>query len=217
MVQHNSIDHSGLLTVSYASNSTTVSLTSAAGASTLVSRADHVHTGTSLPWTSGTSMPYGPATNQRVTRTDLGMDFYWDGTRWLSTTIYKVELRQEDTLTWPLTANATVVHRGVPPFNGAYDIYMLNWEWQSAVLTTNTGSAYWTVTLRKYPVPTGASTVLITANTSADTADSTYQKISAINALLGAFGGFFTDSNKTSTPGNHRFMGGHITCRIVGT
>ena len=43
MVQHNSIDHSALLSVSYASNSTSVSFTSAAGASTLVSRADHVH------------------------------------------------------------------------------------------------------------------------------------------------------------------------------
>ena len=215
MVQHNSIDHSGLLTVSYASNSTTVSTASAAGASTLVSRGDHVHTGTSLLWTSGTAMPYGPATNQRVTRTDLGMDFYWDGTRWLSVAIHKIVFGQAGALTWPLAANTTVAARASLPMGTTYDYYLLNWEWGSTVLTTNTGAAYWTTVLRKFN--TAGSVTLATVNTSADTADTVYHKTTALNVLLGSFTQFYTDGNKTSTPGDWRLMSGYITCRLVGT
>lgn len=166
---------------------------------------------------SGTSFPGSPSAGDRYFRTDLGMEFYYDGTRWLSMQIFRIELKQEDTVTWPLTATTSVVHRAVAPFGADFDLWLMDWHWMSVVLTTNTGSAYWTVTLRKFPVPTGASSVLVTAATSADAADNAYQKKSAINALLGSYGGFFTDSTKTSTPGNHRFVGGHITCRVVGT
>jgi hypothetical protein len=58
VVQHSNIDHTGLTgvsTLSYASNANAVSSVSAAGASTLVSRADHVHLGVrSISHTSNT-------------------------------------------------------------------------------------------------------------------------------------------------------------------
>lgn len=58
MVQHNNIDHSGVTGVpslSYASNSNSVAIANAPGASTLVSPADHVHLGvTSVSHASNT-------------------------------------------------------------------------------------------------------------------------------------------------------------------
>lgn len=40
-----------------------------------------------VAWNSGTAFPTA-ATGDRYWRTDLGMEFYYDGTRWLSTTLY---------------------------------------------------------------------------------------------------------------------------------
>lgn len=47
-------------------------------------------------WGSGTAFPTGPTTNQRFTRTDRGIDYYWDGTRWLSTTLYSANYQFGD-------------------------------------------------------------------------------------------------------------------------
>jgi hypothetical protein len=41
----------------------------------------------------GTAFPGSPATNDRYFRTDLSMEFFWNGTRWLSTTLFERELR----------------------------------------------------------------------------------------------------------------------------
>src|SRR3990167_1593521 len=53
---------------------------------------------TGVPWSSGTSMPGTPSSNQRVTRTDLGYDYFYDGTRWLTVEEYSVPLGILDTL-----------------------------------------------------------------------------------------------------------------------
>lgn len=41
---------------------------------------------------SGTSFPGSPATNQRYFRTDLGFEYYYDGTRWLSVQLFDLTL-----------------------------------------------------------------------------------------------------------------------------
>lgn len=41
---------------------------------------------------SGTSFPGSPATNQRYFRTDRGIEYYYDGTRWLSTQLFDLTL-----------------------------------------------------------------------------------------------------------------------------
>ncbi len=57
-------------------------------------------------WNGGTAFPGSPATNDRYWRTDLGLEFYYDGTRWLSTALYTLGLPQADALA-PLAATAT--------------------------------------------------------------------------------------------------------------
>ena len=43
-------------------------------------------------WNAGSSFPGSKATNDRYYRTDLGLEFYWDGTRWLTTTLYVCDM-----------------------------------------------------------------------------------------------------------------------------
>jgi hypothetical protein len=40
----------------------------------------------------GTSFPGSPTTNQRYFRTDRGIEYYWDGTRWLSAQIFDTSI-----------------------------------------------------------------------------------------------------------------------------
>ena len=63
-------------------------------------------------------MPGGPATNQRVTRTDLGnLDFFYDGTRWLTVQLFKTQLATPrlDVAVNPVTATTGSAFRGSFP------------------------------------------------------------------------------------------------------
>lgn len=168
-----------------------------------------------VAWNSGAAFPTA-ATGDRYWRTDLGLEFYYDGTRWLSTTQFSVEMKNEENITWPLAANSSIAFRGAPPFGDTYDIWMETWYTLSQVLTTNTGSAYWTATLRKFD-SAGTTADLCNFTTAADTVDVFYNKEVSIGALLGAYEGFAIGATKTSTPGNFRLHGGRIACRMVGT
>ena len=130
MVQHNSIDHSGVM--SYASNANQTSTANYGGAASTVSRGDHVHLSTGgsgavaidaiwdaagdlavgtgantaarlakgaaganlsqyngvVGWNGGTSFPATPASGDRYWRSDLRDEYFYDGTRWLTTTKY---------------------------------------------------------------------------------------------------------------------------------
>lgn len=167
-------------------------------------------------YAEGTSFPGSPATNEKYYRTDRNLLYYYDGTRWLTTQVFLIELHvMENSITWPPTVNTIPVHRATLPFGSDYDYYLLDWHWLSCVLTTNDGTKYWTADLHKFDGTSGDVSV-VTANTSADTAGNNYAKKTAINALLGSYIGFYTRADKTSTPGAFRFHGGHITCRAVG-
>ena len=164
---------------------------------------------------SGTSNPGAPTSGQQFFRTDLGRFIYYDGTRWLTVDVGNIALRQESAVTWPLTATTSAVHRGHLPTQN--DLWLVSWETTSGVLTTNTGSAYWTGVVRKYNSAGGGDTDIATFNTSADAADTYYRKTVAIGALVGSFVGLYTVATKTSTPGNYRFHGGSIRYREVIT
>jgi hypothetical protein len=166
---------------------------------------------------SGTSFPGSPTAGDLFERTDIesGLICVYDGTRWLSHEIFPIAFSLYS-FTWPLTATTIADHRGVPPFGSDYDLYLMDWESWTTVLTTNSGSAYWTVTLYD-----GAGS-LASFNTSADTHDVAYSKkvaINAVEACTGASAGnsFYTYPAKTSTPGNLRFIAGRVNCRIIVT
>jgi len=87
-------------------------------------------------WNAGTSFPGSKATNDRYFRTDLGLEFYWDGTRWLSTTLYELPL------VWGVNESGqTNKTSAIANDLAAYLVdAFVTWY----VATTNDGSKYWT-------------------------------------------------------------------------
>lgn len=68
----------------------------------------------------GTSFPSSPAVGDGYFRTDRGIEYYWDGTRWLSTQVFVAEIRHTDGAL-PLTATSFL--RGTGPYLGTYSLY----------------------------------------------------------------------------------------------
>lgn len=108
---------------------------------------------------AGTSFPGSPATGTRFTRTDRNIEYFYDGTRWLST--------QEHQLVLPSLANVTATATGtsvVNPYAGRSDIYV------TAAVFTNllVGTGNWTA---KVIIGTtgGGSSDLTNANSGAFT------------------------------------------------
>lgn len=189
----------------------------ATGAAALAARRDHKHgmpaapTYTSNKWTTGTSMPGGPATNDRVTRTDLGLDFYWDGTRWVSTTLYRLDISTSVKLQGTVAGNYAPTGM-MATWDADFHIYFVKW-YQSWYSPTNNGSNYWTFTFANGD--SGAS--IASFNTSALSGGSWQQVITTINAVL-ASGTFTTCLNivATGSPGTLTYPG-QVTYRLIGT
>lgn len=110
---------------------------------------------------AGTSFPGSPATNDRFYRTDRGIEYFYDGTQWLSEQIHSVQLAISDAVL-PFTAT-TAVHQGraISPFYNVYGIYLLNLSY--TVLFSGTGN--WTFTIGD-DVGTLATLSGLTGNTS---------------------------------------------------
>lgn len=89
----------------------------------------------SVIWNAGTSFPANKLTGDRYFRTDLGIECYWDGTRWLGPE------RVGDRAAWgPNTADGNAgysfVHQG--------DVKLVGLEGKVLVIGTNNASNYWT-------------------------------------------------------------------------
>jgi hypothetical protein len=92
--------------------------------------------------TSGTTFPSSPSAGHRFFRTDRGIEYFYDGTRWLSTTKFAAMVPYDGTAA--PTATTTLAY--VPIASDA-DIYV---EKLTALMFSSglSGSAYWTVDLR---------------------------------------------------------------------
>lgn len=168
-----------------------------------------------VAWNSGTSMPGSKATGDRYWRTDLGLEFYWDGTRWLTTTLYIVDMPPYDTVTseQPITNSGYNTHRSVP-ITDILDMWMVDFRATIRVNTTNNGSHYWTFLIKNY----SASTTLATFNTSAKSADTIYRVTATAGALVGTGNILLqTSLEKTGSPGTVDVLTAGYSYRLVGT
>jgi hypothetical protein len=68
-----------------------------------------------------TAFPGSPATGDKFYRTDRSIEYFYDGTRWLSTNLIPITLGVQDAVT-PNTATTT--YRATNPFFGVYDFYV---------------------------------------------------------------------------------------------
>lgn len=99
----------------------------------------------------GTTFPVSPNAGDRFFRTDLGMEFFWNGTYWLSTTLYHFTSGVGDAVWNPAISADTVMERGaVPLLSGGSDIWLE--DMQAGCFINSGGTALsashkWTVSL----------------------------------------------------------------------
>ena len=175
-----------------------------------------------IGFSAATAFPGSPSTNQVCRRTDLGMEFYFDGTRWLSSESFELPLGRESTATFPLSATANDCLRApCPALRGGSDIYLLEHQVEFTVASGGTAlgaSHKWEGNVAKFD-GTGAQTAIANPSISSGTSG-TYRRITTtINALLRNGTDFFiitTDWTKTGTPGTLNPYE-TITYRIVAT
>jgi hypothetical protein len=163
-------------------------------------------------WNAGTSFPASKATGDRYWRTDLGLEFYWDGTRWVSTTEYLLPLTNI-AAAMPFSSSTDALYSPVPTIGNTRDIWMVSFEWAAQQAPTLDGSNYWTITLRKTE-----SWTTIVAPTTAGLTQSVWGHVStSIGAALGtATAGLSVYAVKTNSAGN-LYIVGALRYRVIGT
>jgi hypothetical protein len=98
---------------------------------------------------SGTTFPVSPDTGTRYFRTDRGIEYFYDGTRWLSTQVLSMEMS---------IANVAVTTEAFLsiPYRGVYGVYLERFEavmfrlaageWDAVLSWTNAANARTTIT-----------------------------------------------------------------------
>ncbi len=149
-----------------------------------------------VAWNSGTSFPTA-ATGDRYWRTDLGMEFYYDGTRWLSVQLGSLVMHSDVTL--PQAASFSV-RAPYPAWSGS-DIWLVAAQtWFYVVGGTALGASHkWVGVLNNQP----AATTFDTVNIASGASDASRQSsLTAVGALLGSTNFYLLMQwTKTGTPG----------------
>ena len=157
--------------------------------------------------TGGTAFPTTPATDEQYFRTDLDMWAVYDGTRWLSTEIFVAYGVMQAVIPWAVSGN--LIRFGL--WQPTYSVYLLELRGSTTVVTTNDGSNYWTVTLKK-----GSDNSTIGSfTTAADTVAVDTDHLLSVNAVS-TEKHVYISGDKTSAPGDlYPFL--HLTYRLVLT
>jgi hypothetical protein len=147
----------------------------------------------------GSSFPAQPAYGNNVPffRTDLGEWYYYDGTRWLSCTIYTSTpvLNNATVPPWSLNTDLAMAWP-VNTVGTARGIYVMGWAATTYVATPNNGLNFWTVTLF---LDGSAASQFTTAS---DTAGAQTVHINAVVAAYAAGGQrLLINITKTGSPG----------------
>jgi hypothetical protein len=152
-----------------------------------------------------TVMPPFPATGVRVWRSDLSMEFFYDGTRWLSTTLYNMAVPNNDNGgPFPIAASAVIgrfVHPGLAP---ALDVYWVSQATSFFVSggTALSGSHKWVVTLDKVD-SASANTAIATLNIASGASSVWRTDVTALGVVNdeATYYTYRAAATKTGTPG----------------
>lgn len=148
---------------------------------------------------AGTSFPGSPATNDLYFRTDLDNIYFYDGTRWLTATEFRIAGVGPDLS--GTSSSTPNLGRAVIP--SSVDIYVTTIDISTFIATTNDGTKYWTFTFSKVDVTNGSAVSLGSFTTAADTASNWTHHQVAVNAVVATATYFVLTGAgaKTSTPG----------------
>lgn len=122
---------------------------------------------------TGTAFPGSPAENDLLHRTDRDISYFYDGTRWLSTQIFSLNI---DQTTQGITGNTNFILN--VPYLPTYDCYLIGWD--TTVYRSAAGE--WDMVLSSLD-SAGAATTIDTQDGSAD-ATTTYVNRSRSLATL---------------------------------
>jgi hypothetical protein len=169
--------------------------------------------------TSGVAFPGSPTNGQRFLRTDLGIEFRYDGTRWLSMQIFTKEMRWTGSSLSITATSIDILRAGAPALQGGSDIYLLKHMCRFIVasgLSALSGSHKWVGDFHKYDSAVASTTVAGPLNIDSGASGTLRTIETTINALLGTGVWFSTTWTKTGTPGSLQSYE-EISYRIVAT
>jgi hypothetical protein len=156
--------------------------------------------------------PYTPSLGDTFFRTDRGIAYYYDGTRWLCTCQHVVPIAGAVDALAPITVTSTVAARGVAGLNGVYDAWVEGIQFWGFVVTTNDAANYWTLDARRAP----GAVSMASWNTSAIAANTHSGTYVTVGALLGStIRSWDLLVTKTGAPGGV-YPGASVVYRLVG-
>lgn len=166
-------------------------------------------------WNAGSSFPGSKATNDTYRRTDIlgGTDFTWDGTQWRSHVIRDTMIPPQ---AMPVSTDSTAIGR-LPMWDTTWDLWVITFHVVTLVLTTNDGTNFWGIQLRKIDGAASATT-LVTASTASDTIGTWVNHNVAVGASVAAATYKLFDANtvKHASPGN-MFWALAVSYQIIAT
>ena len=157
----------------------------------------------------GTGFPAGPAAGDRFTRTDRNIEYYYDGTQWLSTALYSAMFNNDIAL--PITGGTAA--RLINPYYNVYNIYVIS-ATQTALMTTTTASNYFVTQLKAYTgaTPANLGSTLSTQNVTINT----YASLTiSINAVVASTVNVI-DASVVETGIASGYLNQSITYRLIG-
>jgi hypothetical protein len=172
----------------------------------------------------GTSFPGSPSTGDRYWRTDLEMEFFYDGTRWLSTTLHNITIALHNVtdVKQNFSATTSAANRGpAPALSGGSDIWLEEWIVGFTVTggTALGASHKWVGDLIAIQDGTASTTSIEFVNIDSGSSGVFRRSVVTIAALMNngtAHDLLQVNWTKTGTPGT--LQGYHeVTYRIVAT
>ena len=150
---------------------------------------------------SGTSNPGSPTAGDLFWRTDLGLMIYYDGTRWLTTTEYRMTPVTRDAVAGGYTSSKTMANMAVDP---TFDTYVTTILCRGLIIggTALSASHKWEVVL--YKSPTALSYTAVTTMTfDSGTLSTVLNRDATVNTAMTVASAAmcYLAADKTGTPG----------------
>lgn len=159
---------------------------------------------------SGTSFPGSPATGATFYRTDRNIDYYYDGTRWLSRSQHRIALGSQRAL-FPVSATGIILD-GTTPFT---EDGVAHWLEKIAINTNvgtlNNASNKWTLQVQSG----GGTNIGAAFDTGGDTTGVWTAHLVSSGSVFGSATISVNITTKTGTPGGI-FVTAYAVFRLVG-
>jgi hypothetical protein len=166
--------------------------------------------------TYGTSMPVSPDTGDMIFRSDLYMWFVYDGSRWISTTLYHMPLSLSFGDSGGVSASQAQYHSGVVPYHPGSAILIedIHLQYYVSAGTALSGSHKWVVTFYTKSGNYTVSDTLGSYSIDSGSSSTWRSQVITVDATPGTDNIITMDVVKTGTPGALRSVA-LVTYRVV--